>query len=101
MNKLFTSLLQKRSALYDLSIGSTETKYIKLNTKTQNIVCCVNENLYFVYTLWQGGQKNIKKWNVILKKWVLVFSFMYLVSVDPMDRSKIENFKVAPSVKMT
>ena len=22
------------------------------------------------------------------KKWVLVFSFMYLVSVDPMDRSK-------------
>jgi hypothetical protein len=27
---------------------------------------------------------------MLLKKiWVLVFSFMYLVSVDPMDRSKL------------
>ena len=25
----------------------------------------------------------------IKKKWVLVFSFMYLVSVDPMDRSQV------------
>ena len=24
----------------DLFMGSTETKYIKLNTKTQNIFCC-------------------------------------------------------------
>ena len=37
---------------------------------------------------------------MLLKKiWVLVFSFMYLVSVDPMDRSKIytkspENFGI-------
>ena len=38
--------------IYDLSIGSTETKYIKLNTKTQNIFCCLNENLTtFLYTL--------------------------------------------------
>ena len=62
----------------DLSIGSTETKYIKLNTKTQNIVCCVNENLTtLLYTL-TGGTKEqkekkksflkcIKKWNVIKK----------------------------------
>ena len=33
--------------------------------------------------------KCIQKSNVILKNWVLVFSFMYLVSVDPMDRSII------------
>ena len=30
----------------------TETKYIKINTKTQNIFCCVNENLTtFLYIL--------------------------------------------------
>ena len=51
------------------------------------------------YTLWQGGQetrrrkkfsffKCIQQSNFIRKKfWVLVFSFMYLVSVDPIDRS--------------
>ena len=35
----------------DLSIGSTETKYIKLNTKAQNIFCYVNENLttFFIH----------------------------------------------------
>ena len=32
--------------------------------------------------------KCIQKLKVIKKIWVLVFSFMYLVSVDPMDRSK-------------
>ena len=31
--------------------------------------------------------KCIQKSNFIKKFWVLVFSFMYLVSVDPMDRS--------------
>ena len=84
--------------LIDLSIGSTETKYIKLNTKTQNIFCCVNENLTtFLYTL-TGGTINrrrilfsflkcVQKSNVIKKIWVLVFIFIYLVSVDPMDRS--------------
>ena len=41
----------------DLSIGSTETKYIKLNTKTQNIFCCVNENLTFLYTLTGSTRK--------------------------------------------
>ena len=30
---------------FDLSIASTKTKYIKLNTKTQNIFCCLNESL--------------------------------------------------------
>ena len=34
--------------------------------------------------------KCIQKSNVIKRKiWVLVFSFMYLVSVDPMDRSYV------------
>jgi hypothetical protein len=78
----------------DLSIGSTETKYMRLNTKTQNIFCCVNENLTtFLYTLTGGTRKQkekkkfsffkcIQKSNVIKKNCVLVFSFMYLVSVD-------------------
>ena len=52
----------------DLFMGSTETKYIKLNTKTQNIFCLVNENLTtFLYTL-KGGtrkQKCIQKSNVM------------------------------------
>ena len=44
--------------IYDLSIGSTETKYIKLNTKTQNIFCFVNENSKtFLYTLTGGTRK--------------------------------------------
>ena len=35
--------------------------------------------------------KCIQKWNVIKDKiWVLVLGFMYLVSVDPMDRSLID-----------
>ena len=52
------------------------------------------------YTLWQGRQENkrrkkefsllkcIQKSNVIKKKWVLVFIFMYLVLVDAMDWSQ-------------
>ena len=52
----------------------------------------------FLYTL-TGGHENMKKKisfkkciqksNVILKNWVLVFSFMYLVLVDAMDKSKV------------
>ena len=60
----------------DLSIASTKTKYIKLNTKTQNIFCGLNENLTtFSYTL--TGEttkqiflfffKRIQKSNVIKK----------------------------------
>ena len=45
-----------------LSIGSTETNYIKLNTKTQNIFYCVNENLTtFLYTLTGGTRKQKEK----------------------------------------
>ena len=47
--------------IYDLSIGSTETKYIKLNTKTQNIFCCVNENLTTFYTLRIGATRKQKE----------------------------------------
>ena len=36
--------------------------------------------------------KCILKWNVIKKIWVLVFTFMNLVSVVPMDRSNDANF---------
>ena len=45
-----------------LSIGFTETKYIKLKTKTQNIFCFVNENLMtFLYTLIGGTRKQKEK----------------------------------------
>ena len=95
------NLCRNFSDSFDLSIGSTETKYIKLNTKTQNIFCCVNENLTsFLYTLTGGTRKLKEKKKVFFFKvytkvecdykkiiWVLLFSFMYLVSVDPMDRS--------------
>ena len=64
----------------DLFIGSTEIKYIKLNTKTQNIFYCLNENLTtFLYTLIGGDKKTegekkfsllkcIHKSNVIIKQ---------------------------------
>ena len=75
-----------------LFIESTETKYIKLNTKTQNIFCLLNENLHNLTTGTRKQKAKKKKLSVyksrmLLKKiWVLVFTFMYLVSVDPMDR---------------
>ena len=45
-------------------IGSTETKYTKLNTKTQNIFWCVNENFGFQFL-------------------VLVFWFQLIQQIDP------------------
>ena len=42
---------------FDLYIGSTETKYIKLNTKTQNIFCCANENLTTFFIHLDRGDK--------------------------------------------
>ena len=46
----------------DLSIASTKTKYIKLNTKTQNIFCRLNENLTtFLYTLTGATRKQKEK----------------------------------------
>ena len=54
--------------MYDLSITSTKTKYIKLNAKTQNIFCRFNENLTtFLYTL-TGGQKNRREKKVFFFK---------------------------------
>ena len=42
----------------DLSIASTKTKYIKPNTKTQNIFCRLSENLTtFLYTLTGATRK--------------------------------------------
>ena len=62
-------------ATNDLSIGSTETKYIKINTKTQNIFCCVNENLTtFLYTFTGGNKKTVGE-----KK---VFSFKVHTKVE-------------------
>ena len=42
----------------NLSIALTKTKYIKLNTKPQNIFFCLNENLTtFLYTLTGATRK--------------------------------------------
>ena len=62
-NILFTQKIEmNRLKTFDLSIGYTETKYIKLNTKTQNIFCFVNENLTtFLYTLTGGTRKQKEK----------------------------------------
>ena len=57
----------------------------------------------FLYTLTGGDKKtegekkvnflSVYKSRMLLKNiWVLVFSFMYLVSVDPMDRSFIYSY---------
>ena len=48
---------------FDLSIASTKTKKrIKLTTKTQNIFCCLNENLMtFLYTLTGATKKQKEK----------------------------------------
>ena len=61
-------------------IGSTETKYIKLNTKTKK----QKQKKVFFFKVYTKVECYKKK-----EIWVLVFSFMYLVSVDPMDRTKI------------
>ena len=44
---------------YDLSTGSTETKYI--NAKTQNIFCCVNENLTIFFIHFDRGDKKTEE----------------------------------------
>ena len=59
---------------FDLSIESTKTKYIKLNTKTQNIFCRLNENLAtFLYTLTGATRKQKEK---------KVFSFKVYTKVE-------------------
>ena len=53
---------KKKINTFDLSIALTKTKYIKLNTKTQNIFCRLNENLMtFLYTLTGATRKQKKK----------------------------------------
>ena len=85
----------------NLSVGSTETKYIKLDSKTKffNITFdfCIyfnKENFFFSFCFLVPPvkvYKNIVKFSFTQQKifWVLEFSFMYLVSVDPMDRSLV------------
>ena len=51
---------------FDQSIASTKTKYLKLNTKTQNIFCRLNENLTtFLYTLTGATRKQKEKKNFL------------------------------------
>ena len=84
----------------DLSIGSTETKFTKLNTKTQNIFCCLNEHLTtLLYTLKKKTSvsslplfkvyKKVVKFSFTQQKifWVLVFSIRIWYLAYPTDRS--------------
>jgi hypothetical protein len=51
-------ILKLEVGIIDLSIASTKTKYMKLNTKTQNIFYRLNENLTtFIYTLTGATRK--------------------------------------------
>ena len=53
----------------DLSIASTKTKYIKINTKTRNISCRLNENLMtFLYTLTGATRKQKEKKSFLFKE---------------------------------
>ena len=46
------------SVIFDLFVGEGKYQLRILNTKTQNIFCCVNENLAtFLYTLNRGDKK--------------------------------------------
>ena len=94
-----SNLTQLTWIIIDLSIGSTETKYIKLNTKTQFLKTtfdfCIHfkkENIFFSFCFLVPlvkVYKKVAKFSFTQQKMfqILVFSFMYLVSVDPMDRS--------------
>ena len=65
---------QPKSQIIDLSIVSTKTKYIKLNTKTQYIFCRLDENLAtFLYTLTGVTRKQKEK---------KVFSFKVYTKVE-------------------
>ena len=77
-------------ATIDLSVGPTETKYIKLKIKTQNnivILGIFHKKWYYYFGFFWN---NLTKIPVFTKKlfWVLVFGFMNLVSVDAKERSK-------------
>ena len=73
----------------DLSFASTETKYTKLKTKTQNnivIFGIFHKKLYYYFGFFWN---NLTKKPVFTKKlfWVLVIGFLNLVSVDAKERS--------------
>ena len=104
MKKAFHNQIHHNFKIFDLVIASTKTKYIKLNTKTQNIFCRLNENLMtFLYTLTGATrkQREKKKFSLlkcihnlnVMKKiiWVLVFGIMYLDLVYPMTKSENSN----------
>ena len=73
---------KSKSLFNDLVIASTKTKHIKLNTKTQNIFCHLNENLLtFLYTLTGATRKQKEK-----KK---VFSFKVYIKVQCYEKNDL------------
>ena len=73
---LIVICILKNTALFIYTLDKPNTKYeYVLNTKTQNIFCCVNENqTTFLYTLTGGRRKQKEK-----KK---VFSFKVYTQVE-------------------
>ena len=86
---------------YDLSVGSTVTKNLKLKTKKSKIF--VNNISSFLYTLekktfftllfpcppYSKCIKKLVEFSFTPAKNILVFSFQFLVSVDPTEISII------------
>ena len=61
INGFDVKIMMKSSDINDKSTGSTKTKYIKLNTKTQIFFCYVNENLMTFLHTSTGGQENRRR----------------------------------------
>ena len=71
---MFIKSGMEKTQINDLSVASTKTKYIKLNAKTQNIFCRLNENLTtFLCTLTEATRKQKEK---------KVFSFKVYTKVE-------------------
>ena len=66
-----------RTCIYDLSVGSTETKYIKLKTKTQNNIVIYGIFSKKWYCYFGFFWKNLTEiWVFTKKSAVLVFGFL-------------------------
>ena len=109
--EVWISCLLQQTNYFKFSVASTKTKYIKLNTKTQffqiTLDCCIHfKREYFFFSFCflvtpVKVYKKVVKFSFKQQKifWVLAFSFMYLVSVDVMDRSNGTKFKIPSKIK--
>ena len=89
-------------------IGSTETKYIKLNTKTQNTFCCVNENLTtflttFVLSIGSTENKyvklNTKTQNTFCCLNENLMTFLYTLTGGTRKQKEKKRFSLSKSIQ--